>query len=139
MSADEGCQPVADDDFIYRRIPLSKGWYDPATHTLSPEAFNPLKFDTTGLSFSLAKLTTIEQASQGPSKEGYYVATLRVGDLRKQGMDVVSKPMDGNPGHAEIPVLNYVNKKSDQVKEWKVLLAHVLTLRVEGPFIPASN
>lgn len=134
MFADEGNQTVDEEEYIYRRIPVSKGWYNPDTNLLSPEAFNPIKYDTTGLSVSRAIVTTIENAAQGPSPHGYYVAILRVGDLRKWGMDVVSKHLESNPGHAEIPGLTYQNKNTDQAKEWKVFLAHELTLRVEGPF-----
>jgi hypothetical protein len=135
MSSDENITNVADGEYVFRRIPVSMPWYDPAKNYLSPVAFNPTKFDTTGLSLTREKLRTIEEAARGKSKSGYYVATLRVGDLRRYGMEVVSKPLDDNPGHAEIPELNYQNKDTDQSKEWKVLLALQLTLRVDGPFI----
>ena len=137
--ADEDYEPVVDDEYIYRRIPASKGWYDPATRTLSPEAFNPIKTDITGLSVTRAKFATIEEAARGKSQSGYYVAVLRVGDLRKHGIDVIHKPLEGNPGHAEIPGLIYQKETTNQAKEWKVLLAHKLTLRVEGPFIPSTT
>jgi hypothetical protein len=52
---------------------------------------------------------------------------------------VVPKPLDNNPGHAEIIGLNYQNKDTDQIKDWKVLLAGELTLRVEGPFSSSTT
>lgn len=135
MSSDESITTVADEEFVFRRIPVSMSWYDLANNLLSPYAFNPIPNDLTGLSVTRAKLCSIEDAAKGKSKSGYYVATLRVGDLRKHGMDVIPKPLEDNPGHAEIPELTYQNKNTDQSKERKVLLAHQLTLRVDGPFI----
>jgi hypothetical protein len=138
MFADEGNQTVDEEEYIYRRIPVSQGWYNPDTSLLSPEAFNPIKNDTTGLSVSRAILTTIDKAAQGKSRKGYYIAVLRVSDLRSKGIDVVPKPIENDPSHAEIPGLIYGDWNTDQVKEWKLLLAHELTLRVEGPFHTSS-
>jgi hypothetical protein len=36
---EDGTEPVADDELLYRRIPVSKGWYD--EKGLSAEAFGP--------------------------------------------------------------------------------------------------
>ena len=49
-------------------------------------------------------------------------------------IEVTAKPIEGNPGHAEIPSLRYENRKSRQAVEWRSLLAYRLCLRVEGPF-----
>ncbi len=43
-------------------------------------------------------------------------------------------PIPGDPGHALIPGLTFDNRKTDRSLEWKVLLAHKLTLAVKGPF-----
>ena len=58
------------------------------------------------------------------------------GDLRAQGIAVVPRPLEGDPGHAELPGLTYQDRKSDEALEWKALLAQQLCLRVEGPFPP---
>jgi hypothetical protein len=137
--ADESFDTVSDDEYIYRRIPVSTGWYNPATCTLAPEAFTPIKTDLTGLSVTRAKFISIKESAGGKSKTGYYVAVLRVGDLRMQGIDVVSKPLKSNPGHAEIPGIIYQKELSNQAREWAVFLAHKLTLRVEGPFITSTT
>jgi len=140
--ADAGYEPVEFESLCYRRIPVKeKDWYD---HNISPaptpSAFQPRRDDTTGLSVLRAKyFEDIEKAAQGKSPYGYYVAVLRVGDLRSNGIDVVPKPLENNPGHAEILGITYQNKNTDQIKEWKNLLAHKLTLRVEGPFASSTT
>jgi hypothetical protein len=129
--------PIAEDELLYRRIPAALNLYDPHTAPqLLPDTFRPNQNDDTGLSVYRAKYKTIEEAARGRKGGGYYVAILRAGDLRIQGIDVVPRPIPGDPGHAEIPGLTYQNRKSDQALEWKVLLAQQLCLRVEGPFAP---
>jgi len=141
MCAAEGIDPIHDGEVLYRKIPVSQGWYDPdATQQVSPKAFNPRSDDTAGLSLDRAHsedhpdFKTVDQAGQGQSSKGYYVAVLRVEDLRANGIEVVAEPVLGNPGHAVIPDLTYGNRRSDQSLEWKVLLAHELTIDVHGPF-----
>jgi hypothetical protein len=137
MPDTDGSEPVEDDEILYRRIPASQGWYDPAQDpSLSPETFRPGKKDTTGISVDRAKYQSLEEAAKGHPGKTYFVALLRAGDLRKQGIQVVSRPEAQEPGHAELPGLNYENRKSDQVLVWKKLLAHELVIRVEGPFPP---
>lgn len=131
-----GSEPVADDELIYRRIPVSQHWYDPAAdpHPLL-QAFRPRTDDVTGLSVVRGEpYNTAEQAAQGPSKSGYYVAVLRVGALRAHGIDVLPRPIAGVQGHAEIPNLTAANRDSDEAKRIMELLAERLCLRVEGPF-----
>jgi hypothetical protein len=78
---------------------------------------------------------TAAQVARGRSREGYFIAVLRVADLRAAGIDVLPRPTENDPGHAELPGLNYADRKTDQVKEWEQLLAARLTLRVEGRFL----
>src|SRR5262249_15131074 len=121
---DDGTEPVADEEIIYRRVPVSKtDWY--CRGDLSPEAFDPLKDEHTGISVSRAKHTSIEQAAQGRSKSGYYVAVYRVADLRAHGIDVVPRPLPGNPGHAELPDINSGNRLEDATLEKKNWLAEL--------------
>lgn len=109
-------------------------WYDPERQDLSPKAFRPRPDDVTGLSVDRDKYRTIGEAAQGANAKGYYVAVLRVRDLRARGLDVASRPIEGNLGHAEMPALTYDDRKSDRSCEWQVELAHQLTLDVRGPF-----
>jgi hypothetical protein len=91
--------------------------------------------DVTGLSVVRGEpYNTVEQAARGPSKWGYYVVILRAGDLRAHGVDVVPRPVDGVPGHAEITNLTAANRDSDEAQRIMELLAEKLCLRVEGPF-----
>jgi hypothetical protein len=136
MPADDETDPVADDELLYRRIPVSMGWYTGGG--LSPEAFDPRPDEITGISICRGKYTPIEEAAKGKGKKGYYVAVLRVDDLRRNGIEVVSRPTDNDPGHAELPSLTCRNRLDPETQERKVLLAG-LRLRVEGPFPPAGS
>lgn len=103
--------------------------------------------DTTGLSVTRAGskshpefLTPGEVAAMGSNSSGYYVAVLRVGDLRNHGIEVVAKPLlPENPGHAELPMLTYATRKTSDAKDAASLLSGKLTIRVEGPFPPDST
>ena len=138
--------PIDDDEFLLRRIPVKQKWFDPAV-SLQPaaEAFGPHReHDANGLSLSRLQshahpeFLTIEQVAQrGPSKDGYYVAVLRVRDLRAHGIQISPDPIDGDPGHVLLPDLNSIDRKTDNVTSWKQILANRLTLRVDGPFVPS--
>lgn len=135
MSSPEGSDPIADDEILYRRIPAALNLYDPdAEPHILPDAFRPNENDATGLSVYRATYATIEDVARGREGKKYYVAVLRAGDLRAQGIDVVPRPLEDDAGHAELPGLTYANRKSVQALEWKTLLALQLCLRVEGPF-----
>src|SRR5437867_2518329 len=107
MSGD-GTEPIEDDEILYRRVPVSRDWYS-TTSGMSPVAFEPLKRDDTGLSIVRAKYCSIEQAANGPSKQGYFVVLLRAGDLRQRGIEIAPSPIAGIPGHAEITSLTFQN------------------------------
>lgn len=135
--ADE-IEPIADEELLYRRVPASTGWFDQVSRILKPEAFGPHKErDRTGISVTRAKFKSIEQAAQGQPGKLYFVAVLRVGDLRKANFIVKSQP--NVPGgydisHAELPQLNAGNYKATETLERQRELAEKLCLRVEGPF-----
>jgi len=134
----DGTEPIDDDELLYRRIPVSQGWYDPNVDPLpSPQAFRPRGDDVTGLSLCRGgPYNTIEQAGKGPSKKGYFVAVLNAEQLRKRGIGVVPRPSAVIPGHVEIPTLTASNRDTDEAMSIMVTLAHELCLRVEGPFLP---
>ena len=136
----DGTEPIADDELLYRRIPISQRWYnaatDPKPHV---QAFRPRTDDVSGLSVVRGEpYNTVEQAAQGPSKSGYYVVVLRAGDLRAHGIDIVPRPVAGISGHAEITNLTATNRNSDEAQRVMELLAEKLCLRVEGPFHKAT-
>jgi hypothetical protein len=125
-----GTDPIADEELLFRRIPVSMGWY--AEGRLSPEAFGPRKDETTGISVYRAMYKSIDEVAMGKSRKGYYVAVLRTGDLRNNGIEVVQTPPD-DPGHAELPDLNANNRREDATLERQRLLTE-LCISVEGPF-----
>lgn len=127
----DGAEPIADDELLYRRIPVSKRWYD--VHGVSPEAFDPRPDEMTGISVYRSKYKRIEDAAKGLSKQGYYVAVLRAGDLRGHGIEAAPRPEADDPGHAELPGLTCHNRLSPEADERKLRLTQ-LCLRIEGPF-----
>ena len=133
MLGQNGSEPVADDEILYRRIPVSRGYYSEGL--LSPEAFHPRKDEQTGISVYRAKYKSVKDAARGKSSKGYYVAVLRAGDIRKHDMNVAARPLPGDPGHAELPELTGDNRRTDETYMRKRRLT-TLCLRVEGPFKP---
>lgn len=136
MSFQPGQEPIGDDETLYRRIPVSRGWYD--TNGLSPEAFEPRPDETTGISVYRAKYKSLEEAAKGKSKQGYYVAVFRAGDLRANGIQVVPRPAQDEPGHAELPGLTCDARLTKEALEIKSRLT-VLMQSVEGPFPPPAS
>lgn len=138
MHAEKGVDPVGDDEILYRRVPASTGWYDPATGVLNAQAFAPHKTtDVTGLSVSRAKYKRLEEAARGRTGKVYYVAVLRAGALQRSGIRVVSRPElpgEYDPAHAELPDLNAGSRKASETLQRQRLLAERLCIRVEGPF-----
>ncbi len=137
---------VDDGELILRRIPINPGWYNPASGEISHLAFRPRRDDVTGLSVTRAKsdshpefLTPAQDAALGTNASGYYVAVLRVGDLRSHDINVVAKSEQRNSGHAELALLAYDARRSLIAIDATSLLAEKLTIRVEGPFAPTTS
>ncbi len=129
-----GEEPIEDDEWLYRRIPDSTGWYRPnETPPIEPEAFRANKNDTTGISIWRAKYTTIEEAGAGRKGKTYWVAVFQAKEVFAGGMDIEPRPLDDGLGHAEIVSLNYENRRSRQSIEWRLELVEAVE-RIEGPF-----
>jgi len=129
-----GEEPIEDDELLYRRIPHAPHYFDPeVSPEPSPEAFRPRPNDKTGISVLREKYATPEEAARPPRGKRYWVAVLRAGDLRAHGLDVVPRPEGDAPGHAEIPALNYKNRRTDAAEEAQQLLARKLCLKILGP------
>lgn len=127
-----GLDPIADDELLYRRVPLS--WYDAATG-LNDQAFAPHKErDKTGLSVTRAKYKTINDAAKGTPGKSYYIAVLRAGDLRNAGIEVEPRPGVDDPGHTELPQLNAQTCKDDITLERQRALKQ-LCVDIAGPFV----
>jgi hypothetical protein len=72
MTAMPDVEPISNDEILFRRIPVSTGWYDPSrTPPLEPEAFRPNRNDLTGISFSREKYETVDRAAQGRPGKSY--------------------------------------------------------------------
>ena len=136
-----GEEPVAADEIIYRRVRLEL--YTPVNRN-RPQmaAFRPNEHDTTGLSVVRAKYKTPVQAAQNSRSKQYYVAFLRVSELRARGIEVVPKPLhagdarhpEHDPGHAELPQITYSHRRDQHVMELMELLASALCFDVQGPY-----
>ena len=134
MADADGTEPIEDDERLYRRLPIHPKYFDPAVDPApTPFAFRPREEDDTGLSVSRAKYKTVEDVAANPRGKQYYVAILEAGELRRRGIRVVPKPLDGDPGHAELPDLRYDNRTTAEAEEMQVALATELC-RVDGPY-----
>jgi hypothetical protein len=134
---DDGTEPIADDELLYRRVPASLPWYDPTSNELRPQAFGPnKKRDLTGISVFRAKYKPIEEVAHGQPGRSYFVAILSAGDVRRAGIRVEpspNTPTGYDAAHAELPDLNAANCKDSATLERERVLVEVCQ-RVEGPF-----
>lgn len=130
----DGVERIDDDELLCRRIPVA--WHDPSINERpSPQAFRPRKDDTSGLSLTREKYHTPEEAAaSGRAGKQYFVALVRVGDLRASGIRVEPDPTDEASGHVVLPDLTYETRDSPPQRGMQVRLAEELCLRVEGPF-----
>lgn len=131
---------VNDEEILYRRIPVRPEYYNPEVDARpSLRAFEPIRHDTTGLSVFREKLTTPEEAARGQLGKPYYVAVLLTRQLRERGIEVVPRPLDGKPGHAELPGITYDTRHSREVRDREAQLAEELCLEILGPFSPPAS
>ena len=128
--------PIDDDEILFRRIPVSMGWY--ANGLLSGEAFEPRPDEYSGISVYRKRFRSLEEVAQGKSKHGYYVVSLRVSSLRYVGIHAEPRPQvddSWDDAHAELPQQNAGNRKTNEAEELKSRLAEIgQLLPVEGPF-----
>ena len=93
--------PIEDDEILYRRIPVSKDWYD--GKTVYGEAFEPRPDEHSGLSLFRAKFRSLEEVAKGKAKKGYFVASLSVADLRRAGIVVEPAKLNALPANRSNP------------------------------------
>ena len=127
--------PIDDDELLYRRVSVRSGWYQ--NGILSPQAFHPRPDEHSGISVFRARLKSMEDAAEGPSADGYYVAVLNVAELRANGIRVEPRPeVPGgyDEAHAELPDLKAGNRRSSEAIRLKGILADLaIQLPVQGP------
>jgi len=126
----DGSEPITDDELLYRRVPQV---YYPGGD-LSPKAFKATDLDESGLSLVRAGYSTPERAAITGRNKPMYIAVLRAGDLHEHGLTIVPRPLPGNPGHCEIPELQYVDRQDSFSRGAQVLLATRLCIEVLGPY-----
>ncbi|HZU34324.1 MAG TPA: hypothetical protein VFA18_00360 [Gemmataceae bacterium] len=96
---------IADDEHVLRHIPAGTLWQAAGPRITS--ANFQLRHDRaeTGVSVTRLKITTPDRLLQlvgGSLEQGSRVAAARVSDVRALGLQVIPKPLDNDPGHAEI-------------------------------------
>jgi hypothetical protein len=125
----DGNEPIADDEILYRRIPLV--WNNPE---LNPQAFAPNKDrDITGLSLTRAKYKSKAEAAIGQPGRKYFVAELTANDIRAKGLTLIPKPLPGDPGHCEISEMNSGTRKDTRTIDLQEELKGIAK-NVQGPF-----
>lgn len=128
---------IPDDELLYRRIPKSQGWYDPATNSLSSQAFRPTKFDDDGLSLTRSEggvRSPEDAAAQGREGAEFFVAVIKAGDLAQLGLKAERDDQPGRPGHALIRDIRYANRREPNTETRTLKMATQLGVQVRGPF-----
>lgn len=102
-------EQIADDEWVYRRIPPTEIYFQPPDRLTS--ANFKLRRDENGLSVNRASIVSAAAILALPSSiPGSRVAVARVSDIRRLtsgsgqplNLDVIIVEVDGIPGHAEI-------------------------------------
>lgn len=126
-----GREDLGDDAFVVRRV-----WVSQCPEGASgrpPElAFRPSSSDDDGLSVWVETSDAVTRFGDDPQKQ-YFVARMRVGDVRKRGMTF---ERSGEPGHYVIPDVNRRAYADKQKKSNVRALMEALTFCCElvGPF-----
>jgi len=133
--------PIDDNEILYRRIPVSKQWYN--GKTVYAEAFEPRPDEHSGISLFRARFRSLEEAAKGMAKQGYYVAVLSVADLKRVGIIVEPRPETPNgwdDAHVELPGLTAKDRQTDEAETLQAQLAEIAAKRkVEGPFVSGNK
>lgn len=99
-----------------------------------PDAFDPSKHDDTGLSVYRLRFHSPEEVAnfRTMSTKATWIAFLPVSCLGPLGLSVQPNGKPDQPGHALIPELTYLIRKTPQAETWKRQLAAAVT-EVKGP------
>jgi hypothetical protein len=107
MSEDDAVMAdlIDDEEYLLRHIPGGESWQAPGARITS--ANFQLRHDKgeTGVSVTRLGMTSPERLLElvgGNPELGSRVARARVGDIRALGLSVVPRPLETDPGHAEI-------------------------------------
>jgi hypothetical protein len=100
-----GTDLIADDEYLLRHIPGGTLWQAAGPRITSANFQLRHDRNETGASVTRWKTTTPEQLLNlvgGKLEPGSRVAQVQVREVRALGLRVVPKPLDEDPGHAEI-------------------------------------
>ena len=144
VSLDDGHEQVADDEIVYRTVSDRSGWYDPdSDNPIAWVTFRPNKRDLDGLSVWRAKYKSPEQAALQHAQQDrrYYVLAIRVGDLRRIGVEVAATPAADEPGHASLTTLSAATYREDKnrIRGFAQRIATEFVHAVHGPFGPVPE
>jgi hypothetical protein len=98
-------EEIADEEVILRHIPGGTLWQAPGPRITSANFQLRVDRNETGISVTRFKYTAPKQLLSsvgGSAEKGSRIASVRVADVRALGLLVVPKPLDDDPGHAEI-------------------------------------
>ncbi len=95
---------ILNEEIIYRHIPGGTTWQAPGPRITSKNFTLRMDRNETGISVSRASFTSAESLMSriGQPAAGSRIAAAKVEDIRSLGLEVVSVPIDDDPGHAEI-------------------------------------
>ncbi len=141
MSQDCADEGISDDEFVYRRVSMESGWYDPSLELrVAWLAFRPNENDVGGISVWRAKYKSPREVARIAPRPGhhYYVLVLNAGRLREAGVELHPSPEDGGPGHASLINLSAEHYRSnkDAVRALAETIRTSLIEQVKGPFGP---
>ena len=86
LAVADGTEPIADDELLYRRVPVSTGWCFSEGKPLGSSVHRAQLHDPTGLSVSRDKYCSSQQAARGRAGKSYYLAVLRASESQAKGM-----------------------------------------------------
>ncbi len=123
---------VEADEHVLRRV-FPEHWAGEETSAPSPYGFKPAGDDADGLTVWLASKKSPESLHGRKREREFYVASLRVGDIRDRGLEVILT--DESDGHCVIPQITAAEYASseDSTLEFMVALSESISERL-GPF-----
>ena len=95
---------ITDDEYLLRHVPGGTFWQAPGPRITSKNFELRHDRNETGISVTRMKITSPTRLLElvGNPQTGSRVAAVRASDVRLLGLRVVSKPLEEDPGHAEI-------------------------------------
>src|SRR5438132_10723311 len=99
-----GTDDIADDEILLRHIPGGTLWQAPGPRITSANFQLRHDRNETGVSVTRLQITTPQRLLGlvgGSPQKGSHIASVRVGDVRALGLQVVPRPLEEDMGHAE--------------------------------------